>query len=71
MALIGEFIVESLLFLFELLTGHEPQKVAEPSRLCLFSLQQRCFCGETPQPPWSGSWEAWMLNGCTTGASTD
>ena len=27
-------------------------KVAEPSRLCLFSLQQRCSCGETPQPPW-------------------
>ena len=31
---------------------HEPQKVAEPSRLCQFGLQQRCFCGETPQPPW-------------------
>ena len=26
--------MESRLFLFELLTGHEPQKVAEPSRLC-------------------------------------
>ena len=27
-------------------------KVAEPSRLCWFGLQQHCFCGETPQPPW-------------------
>ena len=27
-------------------------KVAEPSRLCQFSLQQLCCCGETPQPPW-------------------
>ena len=26
-------------------------KVAEPSRLCQFGLQQRCFWGETPQPP--------------------
>ena len=26
------------------------KKVAEPSRLCLFGLQQRRFCGETPQP---------------------
>ena len=40
---------------------HEPgrgSKVAEPSRLWLFGLQQRCFCGETPQPLSSGSWEA-------------
>ena len=39
---------------------HEPgrgRKVAEPSRLCLFGLQQRCFCGETPQPPW------WFMGG--------
>ena len=61
----------SRLFLFELLTGREPQKVAEPSRLRQFGLQQPCFCGETPQPPgwfmgnigrWIGIWGwVWML----------
>ena len=56
----SDAFMESRLFLFELLTGHEPQKVAEPSRLCLFGFQQRCFCGETPQPPCTGSWRSAM-----------
>jgi len=37
-------------------SARECGKVAEPSRLCTHGLQQRGYCGETPQPLSSGSW---------------